>query len=142
CSLAVGLEDYTADIGVPRTKDGKESFAARSKIVNAAKAAGVQAIDTVFSDVDDKEGLKESVIEAKQLGFEGKGCIHPRQIKIVHEALTPTESEIERAKKIVAAFKDAKRKGLGVVSIGSKMIDAPVVKRAEHIVELSKMYGN
>lgn len=141
CSLAVGLEDYTADIGVPRTKDGKESFAARSKIVNAAKAAGVQAIDTVFSDVDDMEGLRESVIEAKQLGFEGKGCIHPRQIKIVHEALTPTESEIEKAKKIVAAFKDAKRKGLGVVSIGSKMIDAPVVKRAEHIIKLTKLNG-
>jgi len=141
CSLAVGLEDYTADIGVPRTKDGRESFAARSKIVNAAKAAGVQAIDTVFSDVNDMDGLKESVIEAKQLGFEGKGCIHPRQIKVVHEALTPTESEIERAKKIVAAFKDAKRKGLGVVSIGSKMIDAPVVKRAQHIIKLAELNG-
>lgn len=141
CALAVGLEDYTADIGVPRTKDGKESFAARSKIVNAAKAAGVQAIDTVFSDVDDMEGLKESVIEAKQLGFEGKGCIHPRQIKVVHDALNPTESEIEKAKKIVAAFKEAKRKGLGVVSIGSKMIDAPVVKRAEHVIKLAKLNG-
>ena len=130
CALTIGLEDYTADIGAERTKEGRESFYARSMIVNAAKAVRISAIDTVFSDVNDMEGLRESVIEAKSLGFEGKGCIHPRQIKIVHEAFAPTESEIEKAQKIVAAFEDANSKGLGVVSIGSKMIDAPVVKRA------------
>jgi citrate lyase subunit beta/citryl-CoA lyase len=83
------------------------------------------------------EGFRESVIEAKGLGFEGKGCIHPRQIKVVHEALAPTKSEIEKAKKIVLAFKEAERKGIGVVSIGSKMIDAPVVKRAQKTIELA-----
>ncbi len=137
CALAVGLEDYTADIGTERTEEGKESFYARSVVVNAAKAAGVQAIDTVYSDVSNMEGFRESVIEAKGLGFEGKGCIHPRQIKVVHEALAPTKSEIEKAKKIVLAFKEAERKGIGVVSIGSKMIDAPVVKRAQKTIELA-----
>jgi len=139
CALAIGLEDYTADIGTQRTNEGKESFYARTALVNAAKAAGIQAIDTVFSDVNDMDGLRESIIEAKGLGFEGKGCIHPRQIKIVHEAFAPTETEIEKAKKIVAAFEEAKEKGLGVVSIGSKMIDAPVVKRAVNILKTANL---
>jgi citrate lyase subunit beta/citryl-CoA lyase len=137
CSLAIGLEDYTADIGTQRTPEGKESFFARSMIINAAKAAGIQAIDTVFSDVTNMEGLKESVIEAKSLGFEGKGCIHPRQIQVVHEAFAPTLDEIDKAKKIVLAFEDAEKKGLGVVALGSKMIDAPVVKRAQKTIELA-----
>ena len=137
CALAIGLEDYTADIGSQRTPEGKESFFARSMIVNAAKAAGVQAIDTVYSDVANMEGLRESVIEAKSLGFEGKGCIHPRQIQVVHEAFSPTFDEIDKAKKIVLAFEDAEKKGLGVVALGNKMIDAPVVKRAQKTIELA-----
>jgi citrate lyase subunit beta/citryl-CoA lyase len=139
CALAVGLEDYTADIGTQRTNEGRESFFARSMIVNAAKAAGVQAIDTVFSDVADMESLKQSVLEAKALGFEGKGCIHPKQIKVVHEAFAPTSEEIEKAQKIVNAFEEAEKKGLGVVSIGSKMIDPPVVKRAQRILHLAEI---
>ncbi len=139
CALTIGLEDYTADIGAERTKEGRESFYARSIIVNAAKAVKIAAIDTVFSDVNDMEGLRENVLEAKSLGFEGKGCIHPRQIKVVHEAFAPSEEEIEKAKKIVDAFNEAKAKGLGVVSLGSKMIDPPVVKRAERILELAKL---
>ena len=141
CALAVGLEDYTADIGTQRSNEGTESFVARSKVVNAAKAAGIQAIDTVFSDVNDMEALRESVIEAKQLGFEGKGCIHPRQVKVINETFLPTEAEIKKAAKIVEAFEEAKNKGLGVVSLGSKMIDAPVVKRAERIFKLAKSNG-
>jgi len=129
-ALAVGLEDYTADIGVPRTLEGRESFWARSQIVNAAIAAGVQPIDTVFSDVADEAGLRSSVAEAKALGFVGKGCIHPRQIGPVHEAFAPGVAEISRARDIVLAFEDAEKRGLGVVALGSKMIDAPVVKRA------------
>lgn len=141
CALAVGLEDYTADIGIARTNEGKESFVARCTVINAAKAVGVQAIDTVFSDVDDIEGLRASVLEAKSLGFEGKGCIHPRQIKVVHDAFAPTEKEIEKAKKIVLAFEEAKQNGIGVVALGSKMIDAPVVKRAQHTIELAILNG-
>jgi citrate lyase subunit beta/citryl-CoA lyase len=139
CALAIGLEDYTADIGTQRTNDGKESLFARQMLINAAKAAGIQAIDTVFSDVADMEGLRQSVLEAKSLGFEGKGCIHPRQIKVVHEAFAPTNEEIEKAKKIVIAFEEAEKKGLSVVSIGSKMIDPPVVKRAQKTIELAKL---
>ncbi len=140
-ALAIGLEDYTADIGTQRTNEGRESFFARSMLVNAAKAAGIQAIDTVFSDVNDMEGLRESVIEAKSLGFDGKGCIHPRQIRVIHEAFAPTEKEIEKAKKIVLAFEEAERKGLGVVSLGSKMIDPPVVKRALRTINLALKEG-
>jgi len=139
CALAIGLEDYTADIGTQRTNEGRESIFARQMLVNAAKAAGIQAIDTVFSDVADMEALRQSVIEAKSLGFEGKGCIHPRQIKVVHEAFAPTVEEIEKAKKIVQAFEEAEKKGLGVVSLGSKMIDPPVVKRAQNVMHLAKL---
>lgn len=139
CALAIGLEDYTADIGTQRTNEGKESFYARTALINSAKAAGVQAIDTVFSDVNDMDGLRDSVIEAKGLGFEGKGCIHPRQIQVVHEAFAPTETEIKKAQIIVEAFEEAKSKGLGVVSIGSKMIDAPVVKRAINTLKIAAL---
>ena len=140
-SLAIGLEDYTADIGAQRTNEGTESFWARAQVLNGAKAAQVQPIDTVFSDVNDMEGLASSVREAKSLGFVGKGCIHPRQIAVVHDAFAPGEAEIERARKIVKAFDDAEARGLGVVSLGSKMIDAPVVKRAVTTVEMAIRVG-
>ncbi len=134
-ALAIGLEDYTADIGTKRTEDGKESFLARSMIVNASKAAGIQAIDTVYSDVSNSDGLLKSVIEAKSIGFDGKGCIHPRQIAVVHEGFSPSDEEIKKAKKIVLAFEKAEQEGLGVVSLGSKMIDPPVVKRALQTID-------
>jgi citrate lyase subunit beta/citryl-CoA lyase len=140
-ALAIGLEDYTADIGVARTLEGTESFWARCQVINGAKAAGIQPIDTVFSDVEDMQGLFDSVVEAKSLGFAGKGCIHPRQIAVVHEAMAPGEAEIARAKQIVLAFEDAETRGLGVVSLGSKMIDAPVVKRALTTVETAMKIG-
>jgi citrate lyase subunit beta / citryl-CoA lyase len=110
CALTIGLEDYTADIGTQRTNEGRESIFARQMIVNAAKAAGIQAIDSVFSDVADMDALRQSVIEAKSLGFEGKGCIHPRQIKVVHEAFAPSTDEIEKAKKIVMHLKKLRKK--------------------------------
>ncbi len=136
-ALAIGLEDYTADLGVPRTDEGKESLFARSMIVNAACAAGIQAIDTVYSDVSNEIGLRKSVREAKSIGFDGKGCIHPRQIKPIHEEFAPSIEQIERAKKITIAFDEAEKKGLGVVSLRSKMIDPPVVKRALHTIDLA-----
>ena len=136
-AIAIGLEDYTADIGVERTNQGRESLFARSQVINAARYAGIQAIDTVFSDVGDDVGLRLSVQEAKELGFDGKGCIHPRQIKPIHEEFAPSKTEIEKAKKIVLAFDIAEKKGLGVVSLGSKMIDPPVVKRALQTIDLA-----
>ncbi|MBA7611897.1 Citrate lyase acyl carrier protein [subsurface metagenome] len=140
-ALAIGLEDYTADLGVQRTAEGRESIFARSMVVNAARSAGLQAIGTVFSDVDDMEGLRSAAIEARALGFDGMGAIHPRQIRVIHESFAPTEDEIEMAKEIVLAFDEAQAKGLGVVSLGTKMIDAPVVKRAQRIVDLATAMG-
>jgi len=136
-ALAIGLEDYTADLGTKRTDDGKESFFARSRIVNAARAAGIQPIDSVFSDVSNMDALRRVVLESKSLGFDGMGCIHPRQINVIHDSYAPTEIEIGRAKKIVNAFFEAEEKGLGVVSLGSKMIDPPVVKRAQRVIDLA-----
>ncbi|MFC1628343.1 aldolase/citrate lyase family protein [Gemmatimonadota bacterium] len=140
-ALTIGLEDYTADLGVERTREGTESLWARSCLVNAAVAAGIQPIDSVFSDVDDNEGLIASILEAKMLGFIGKGCIHPRQIATIHAAFAPTAAEIDKGKRIVAAFESAQARGEGVVSLGSKMIDAPVVERALHTVRLAETLG-
>ena len=136
-ALAIGLEAYTADLGTMRTMEGKESFFARSMVVNAARAAGIQPIDSVFSDIGDMEALRQNVKNSKALGFDGMGCIHPRQIKVIHEAFAPSSEEIEKAKKIVFAFYEAEKKGLGVVALGNKMIDPPVVKRALNTINLA-----
>lgn len=140
-AMAIGLEDYTADLGTRRTQEGTESFFARSMVVNACKAAGIQAIDSVFSDVADMDALKDTVIRSKALGFDGMGCIHPRQIRVIHENYAPDSVEIEKAKKIVNAFIEATAKGLGVVSLGTKMIDPPVVKRAQKLIDLAITMG-
>lgn len=137
-AMAIGLEDYTADLGVLRTPGGEESLYARSRMVNACKAAGIQPIDSVYSDVGNMKGLRENVKQSKSLGFEGMGCIHPRQVPVIHEGFAPTHEEIEKAEKIVEAFEDATARGLGVISIGSKMIDAPVVKRAQQVIKSVK----
>ncbi|RLD90907.1 MAG: citrate lyase ACP [Bacteroidetes bacterium] len=136
-AMAIGLEDYTADLGTRRTNEGSESFFARSMVVNACRAAGIQPIDSVFSDVADMEALAANVKTSKSLGFDGMGCIHPRQINVIHENFAPEVAEIEKAKKIYLAFKEAESKGIGVVSLGSKMIDPPVVKRAVTTIELA-----
>ncbi len=140
-AIAIGLEDFTADLGTRRTEEATESFFARSKLVIACRAAGIQAIDSVYSDVSDMEGLKQTVLRSKSLGFNGMGCIHPRQIEVIHEYYAPDEQEIEKAKKIYNAFLEAKEKGLGVVSLGTKMIDAPVVKRADNTIKLAIATG-
>jgi len=129
-ALTIGLEDYTADLGVVKTLMGAESLYARQRILNAARAAGVQAIDSVFGDVGDMDGLRAWGLNSRALGFEGMGCVHPAQIPVIHEAFVPTAAEIEKARKIVSAYNEAQEKGLGVVSLGSKMIDPPVVQRA------------
>lgn len=139
--ITIGLEDYTADLGVVKTATGNESMFARMRVVNAAHAARVQAIDSVYGDVTDTEGLQRWGEASRAMGFEGMGCIHPMQIEIIHRAFAPSQSELERARKIVAAFEDAQSRGLGVVSLGSKMIDAPVVQRAVKLVERAKRMG-
>ena len=139
--LTIGLEDYTADLGVVRTAEGHESLYARTRLVNAAHAAHIQAIDSAFSDVSDMEALKRAAQASRALGFEGMGCIHPLQIAVVHEAYSPSPAEIEKALKIVAAYDDARQRGLGVVSLGSKMIDPPVVRRALVLVNRARAMG-
>ena len=140
-ALTIGLEDYTADLGVVKTTEGCESQYARSRVVNAARAAGVQAIDSVFSDVGDMEALRRWGEASRGLGFEGMGCLHPGQIRVIHEAFQPSPVEIEKARKVVAAYEEAQTKGLAVVSLGSKMIDPPVVQRALKLVERAKAMG-
>jgi len=140
-AMAVGLEDLTADMGVRRTREGNETLYARNRIVNAAKAAGIQPIDSVFPDVADMEGLRNNVAVSKALGFEGMGCIHPRQIAVIRQGFAPETDEIEKSKKIVIAYEDALSKGLGVVALGSKMIDPPVVTRALRTIDLAVKLG-
>jgi len=140
-ALTIGLEDYTADLGVVKTLTGNESLYARQRVVNAARAASVQAIDSVFGDVGDLEGLRAWALNSRALGFEGMGCVHPTQIPVIHEAFAPSAAEIERARKIVTAYDEAQEKGLGVVSLGSKMIDPPVVQRALKLMARAKAMG-
>lgn len=140
-ALTIGLEDYTADLGVVKTSDGAETQWARSRLVNAARAAHIQAIDSVYGDVADEEGLLAWGQRARGMGFEGMGCIHPRQIRIIHRAFQPSEVELEKALKIVAAFREAEERGLGVVSLGTKMIDRPVVLRARKLVDRAREAG-
>lgn len=141
CALTIGLEDYTADLGVVKTKDGAETLYARQRIVNAARAAGIAAIDSVYGDVGDMEGLRLWGERSRAMGFEGMGCIHPLQVRVIHAAFAPSSAEIENALKIVAAFEEAQRQGLGVVSLGSKMIDPPVVHRAVKLVDRARSMG-
>jgi citrate lyase subunit beta / citryl-CoA lyase len=140
-ALTIGLEDYTADLGVPKTKAGDESLFARLRIVNAARAAGLQAIDSVYGDVGDLDGLRIWGERSRSLGFEGMGCVHPSQIEVIHRAFSPSSAEIERAVKIVSAFHEANSQGRAVVSLGSKMIDPPVVQRALQIVKRAAELG-
>jgi len=140
-ALTIGVEDYTADLGVVKTAAGEETLYARSRLVNAAKAARVQAIDSVYGDVTDMEGLLAYGRRSRALGFEGMGCLHPAQIRVIHEAYAPRPEEVARAAAIVEAYEAAQTAGLGVVSLGSKMIDPPVVERAQRLVRTAQAMG-
>ncbi len=140
-ALTIGIEDYTADLGVVKTAIGTESLLARERLVNAARAAGVQAIDSVFGDVADMEALRVWGLNSRALGFEGMGCIHPLQIPVIHQAFAPSQGEIEKALRIVAAYNDAQQRGVAVVSLGSKMIDPPVVQRALKLIARAQSMG-
>lgn len=133
-ALTLGLEDLTADLGVVKTRSGEESLYARQRVVNAAKAAGVQAIDSVYGDVGDLEGLATWCTRSRAMGFTGMGCVHPRQIEVIHRGFAPSAEEVEKAMRIVEAYERAQAQGRSVVSLGSKMIDPPVVKRALKLI--------
>ena len=140
-ALTYGLEDYILDLGGMKTPAGLESLWARSQVANAARAAGVQAIDTVFADIEDMDALRASCRSAKELGFEGKGCIHPRQVEVVNDEFTPSAAEIEKAQAIVLAFKEAQTQGRNAACVGSKMIDPPVVERALRTIARAISFG-
>ncbi len=139
--IALGAEDYVTNLKTKRYPDGMELMGARSQIVIAARAAGIYALDTVYSDIDNMEGFKREVELIKQLGFDGKSVINPRQIKPVHEIFTPSEKEIEKSKNIVRAARAAQKKGLGVISLNGKMIDKPIIERAERLLQLAEAAG-
>ena len=136
--IALGAEDFVSDLMTNRSIDGTELLTARSIILFAARAAGINAIDTVFSDVNDEEGLIKEVKLIKQLGFDGKSIINPRQIDAINRVFTPTREEVLKSIKIIEASNEAAKKGSGVAVLNGKMIDKPVVARAQRIIALAK----
>ncbi len=139
--IALGAEDYVTNMKTRRYPDGQELFFARSMILHAARAAGIAAIDTVYSDVNNPEGFQKEVRLIKQLGFDGKSVINPRQIPLVNEIYSPTEKEIQNAKEVIWAIREAESKGSGVISLKGKMVDKPIVERAERVIMLAKAAG-
>lgn len=136
--IALGAEDYVTDLKTNRSPEGIELLFARSMILHAARAAGIAALDTVYSDVNNEEGLINEVTLIKQLGFDGKSVINPRQIKPIIKIYTPTEKEIQKSLAIMDAIKEANARGSGVIALNGKMIDKPVVLRAERVLKLAK----
>jgi len=139
--IAIGAEDFVTDLHTTRSVEGTELLVARSLLVMAARAAGIMALDTVYSDVNNEEGFEKEVRLAKQLGFDGKSVIHPNQIPIVNAVYTPTKAEIEKALRVLAAIKEAEAKGSGVISLDGKMVDKPIVERAQRNLELARAAG-
>ncbi len=138
-AITIGGQDLTADMGIVKTRDNAGIDFARKAIVMAAKANRIDALDTVFADVNDDEGLRKETEYAKKIGFTGKAVINPRQIDIIHEVFSPTEEEIRKAIKIVKAYNENTAEGIGVFAIDGKMIDAPVVTRAQTILDIANI---
>ena len=134
-ALYLGAEDLSADLRCPRTKAGNEIAYARGRLVCAARAAGIEAYDTPFTDVEDLEGLEADARLAKGLGYTGKAVISPRHVDIVNAVFSPSEAEIHHAKEVFAAIEEAKRQGKGAISLHGKMVDAPIVQRARLVLE-------
>lgn len=137
--IAIGAEDFVTDLKTRRSESGLELYAGRSNVLLAARAAKIDALDTVYSDISDDEGFEKEVRYIKKLGFDGKSVIHPRQVEVVHRIFTPTLIEIENARRIVHAAIDAQKEGLGVISLDGKMVDKPIIERAQRILELAGM---
>ena len=139
--IALGAEDYCANLKTQRTPGGDELRLARETIVVAARAAGIDALDTVYSNLDDMETFRKEVELIHTLGFDGKSIINPRQIEIVNEVFAPTPRAIEKARAIIAAIREAESRGSGVVSVNGKMVDRPVVIRAQRTIDLAIASG-
>ena len=136
--VAFGAEDFTNDMGVERTESETETYFARNSIAVAARAADVLALDTPYFSFRDSDGLSENASVARQYGFKGKFAIHPAQIDIINETFSPSATEIEQAQRVVEAFDEAARRGRGSTSLDGKVVDVPVVKRAQAVLELAE----
>ncbi|WP_277555465.1 HpcH/HpaI aldolase/citrate lyase family protein [Halobaculum limi] len=140
-AVAFGAEDLSADVGATRTDEGTEVLYAREKAVTAAAAADVDAIDTVYTDFSDGEGLREETQFAAGLGYDGKMAIHPSQVPIINEAFTPNADEIAWARRVLAARDDAADDDRGVFQVDGEMIDAPLIAQAERVREYATLAG-
>lgn len=136
--IALGAEDYVRNLKTERSPEGIELLFARCSILQAARAAGIQAFDTVYSNANNEEGFLKEAALIKQLGFDGKSLINPRQIELLHNLFAPTQKDVEQAKRIIEAAAEAERQGAGVVSLNGKMIDAPIIDRAKLVLERAK----
>jgi citrate lyase subunit beta/citryl-CoA lyase len=139
-ALTLGGQDLTADMLARKTREGRELFYARSRVVTAARAAKIMAFDTVWADISDPEGLFAETKEIVDLGFDGKAAIHPSQVEIIHKAFRPDANDTRRARRIVEAAAKARSEGKGVISVDGRMVDAPVVARAERVVAMASLY--
>lgn len=140
-ALFLGAEDLTADLQCKRTKEGREIEYARTRLVVAARAAGVDVYDTPFTDVNDDEGIWTDARLAKALGFTGKASISPRHVEVINSVFSPTEKEIDYAYEVLDAIETAKRQGKGAIALHGKMIDAPIVARAQRTIDMAKALG-
>ncbi len=136
--IALGAEDYVRNLKTERSSEGIELLFARCSILQAARAAGIQAFDTVYSNANNEEGFLAEAALIKQLGFDGKSLINPRQIELLHNLFAPTQKDVDQARRIIDAAEEAERNGLGVVSLNGKMIDAPIIDRAKLVLERAK----
>lgn len=139
--LLLGGEDYSVDMGIQRTRLSKELEYARFSLTTAAHAYGLDSLDTPFTDVEDFEGLRLDTAFSKSIGFSGRLVINPRQVEDIHKIFSPSSAEIERAEAILQAAEEAKQKGLGVFSFKGKMVDLPVIKRAQALYDSAKNWG-
>ncbi|GHV50562.1 citrate lyase [Deltaproteobacteria bacterium] len=139
CGLQLGAEDLTKELGIVRTREGNEIAYARSRMIMAARAFAIDAIDTPFADYHDTEGLLADLSYIKSVGMTAKTAIHPAQLDFINAAFTPTKEEVEQAKAIVAAYKESVAKGLGACSLNGKMIDVPIAERAMKVVRKAEL---
>ena len=139
--VLLGAEDLTADLGIERTSAGEEIFYARCKVATACKALKIDAIDTPFADLNDKESFIRDIQKAKSIGMTGKAAINPRQIDTIHDVFAPTEAEIIHAKRVMTAKEEALEEGKGVFSLDGKMVDAPIIARAQTTLTKAKLAG-
>ena len=139
-AIALAAFDYVMDMGTSRG-DGTELFYARCAVLHAARVAGIAAYDVVWSDINNEEGFLAEANLAKNLGFNGKSLINPRQIDLLHNAYAPTQQEVDHAQRVIEAAEEGARNGLGVVSLNGKMVDAPIIDHAQRVLERAAASG-